>query len=435
MRIQRAGLLAIVAVVAIATPACSSVATHATVSRSMKRSRVPAVGGTCTAEPPGCGSARSTAQRLADFTWSGAPAPPLSPRIAQGSVWTGTELLIWGGSQQDRGLASADDGAAYDPTTRSWTRMPASPLSRRNGSFAVWTGTTALFWGGGGSTGLLDMNGASFDPSTRTWAVLPAAPLPTDAQRRQAIVWTGRQMVVIQPAASAAYTPATNSWTAMPTLPEVAGCEPFAITAAWTGSDVITWLAGRPPTVNGVTPSGFCYHAYSWTTGDRMWTDVPGQSGYPSFPSGTAAHIDGRLLFLGGLNCPPGVSCPLRHFFDGTWLDTSSGTWTGLPQSYSGGSGPAVWTGSAMVVFQTTAGATPGSSIAPPGVAPGAGAAFDPSRGTWTDLARCPIPYLTNASVTWTGRQLIVVTLDNESGDHPQVEVLSPPVRDGSSQH
>src|SRR5262249_16785600 len=140
--------------------------------------------------------------------------------------------------------------------------------------------------------------------------------------------------------------------------------------------------------------------------------------------------IGGRLLFLGGNGCSPGAFCAVQDFFDGTWFDASSGMWTGLPEKFSGGAGPAVWTGSAMVVFYTKAGATPGPPNGPLDVPPGAAAAFDFLGGAWTDLARCPIPDLTNASLAWTGRQLIVVTMDDESGHTPQVEVLSSPVRD-----
>lgn len=411
---RRGGLLAIVAVVAIATPACSSVTTR--------------TDGDCEAQSPGCGSAQGTAENLAGFTWSAAPVPPLAPRIAQASVWTGTEFLIWGG--MDPRLRVVGDGAAYAPVTHTWTSMPASPLSPRDGAFAVWTGTKALFWGGGDANGALLMNGASYDPADRTWALLPTAPLRPDLGRRQAVVWTGTQMVVIQPSAGAAFDPATNSWTPVPALPQVASCQPFAIAAEWTGSEVVTWVAGRPPTVNGITPSGFCNSAYSWEPGNQGWAVVPTRPHYANFPFGTAAPIGGRLLFLGGSSCPPGVTCPAQNFFDGAWFDASSGTWTGLPVTFSGGAGPAVWTGSAMVVFNATAGATPGPSYGPSDVLPGAAAAFDPSGGTWTDLARCPIPDLTNASLAWTGRQLIVVTMDEESGDTPQVEVLSSAVRD-----
>src|SRR5262249_21724056 len=160
-------------------------------------------------------------------------------------------LLIWGGSEQNQGLTMAGDGAAYDPLTRAWTPLPASPLSPRNSAFAVWTGTSALFWGGGNQNGSPLMNGASYDPASRTWAILPAGPLPAAVDDLQAIVWTGTLMVVIQPGAGAAFDPAARSWTAVPGLPQAAGWQPFAIAASWTGSEVITWVASQRPPANG----------------------------------------------------------------------------------------------------------------------------------------------------------------------------------------
>ena len=343
-------------------------------------------------------------------------------------MWTGTELLIWGGMQQNQRLTMAGDGAAYDPVTRAWTPMSASPLSPRNTAFAVWTGSTALFWGGGNGNVSLLMNGASYDPASRTWTMLPAAPLPAGIDNLQAIAWTGTQMVVIQPGAGAAFDPATRSWAAVPGLPQVAGWQPFDIAASWTGSAVITWVASQRPPANGTSPPGFRFSAYSWVPGNRAWAAIPSRPDHANFPYGTAAPIGGRLLFLGGEGCGPGASCPLQYFFDGTWFDASSGMWTGLPETFSGGSGPAVWTGSAMVVFNTKAGATPGPPNRPPHIPPGAAAAFDPAGGAWTDLARCPIPDLTNASLAWTGRQLLVVTMD-DAGGTPQAEVLSRPIR------
>jgi hypothetical protein len=235
---------------------------------------------------------------------------------------------------------------------------------------------------------------------------------------------------LIQPGAGAAFDPVTRSWTSVPGLPQVAGWQPFAIGASWTDSEIITWVASQRPSANGVRPPGFRFSTYSWVPGDQAWAVVPSQPDYSGFPFGTAAPIGRRLLFLGGNACGPGASCPVQDFFDGAWFDASSGKWTGLPETYSGGSGPAEWTGSAMVVFATKAGATSGPTHGPPDVPPGAAAAFDPSTGAWTDLARCPVPDLTSASLAWTGRQLIVVTMDDESGNTPQVEVLSSAVRD-----
>jgi hypothetical protein len=78
-----------------------------------------------------------------------------------------------------------------------------------------------------------------------------------------------------------------------------------------------------------------------------------------------------------------------------------------------------------MVVFRTTVGPPSGPPYVPSTLPAGAAAAFDPSTGVWTRLARCPVQDFANASVAWTGQQLIVVTMDGESGNTPEVHVLS----------
>jgi hypothetical protein len=309
--------------------------------------------------------------------------------------------------------------------------MPASPLSPRDAPFSAWTGTGALIWGGGNARGSRLLDGASYDPASRTWTMLPPAPLRLGPNDPQAVVWTGTQMAVIQPGAGAAFDPTTRSWMSVPGLPQVAGWQPFDLGASWTGTEIITWVASHRPAVRGTQPPGFRFSAYSWVPGNPGWIAIPSKPNYAYFPFGTAAPISGRLLFLGGHGCGPGAACPVQDFFDGAWFDARSGKWTYLPETFSGGAGPAVWTGSAMVVFATRTGATPGSSLRPPDVRPGAVAVFDPSDGTWTDLARCPIPDLTDASLAWTGKQLIAVLAGDDSDDAPQVEVLSSARRNG----
>src|SRR5258708_188851 len=157
------GALAAFIVAGCAGPAKSPSSVTTTAARSTTRSRLPADGGACSAQPPGCGSAPGTAESLAGVTWSGAPAPPLSAPAGRGAGW------------RDR------------LCNREMAPSPCGPGPRRR------------FWGGSGANGSLLMNGASYDPASRTWAMLPAVPLRPDAQRLQAIVWTGTQMVVIQP--------------------------------------------------------------------------------------------------------------------------------------------------------------------------------------------------------------------------------------------
>ena len=57
--------------------------------------------------PPVGGSYDPAANR-----WQPVPAGPLSGRVLHSAVWTGQEMLVWGGTAGDAGLA---DGASYRP--------------------------------------------------------------------------------------------------------------------------------------------------------------------------------------------------------------------------------------------------------------------------------------------------------------------------------
>jgi hypothetical protein len=70
-------------------------------------------------------------------------------RTAHAAVWTGQQLLVWGGGTvTDNGQVPAAHGLAYTPATGAWTALPLSPLRGRIDPVAVWTGRQLLVWGG-----------------------------------------------------------------------------------------------------------------------------------------------------------------------------------------------------------------------------------------------------------------------------------------------
>ena len=143
----------------------------------------------------------------ADNAWTPmAPYPQTtetSGRVDFSSVWTGTHMLVWGGYGPTEACprsCARDDGAAYDLNTNSWALMAPSGLSARGGHRAVWTGKEMVVWGGltarvGGGPGLTTLNdGAAYNPADDTWAQLPNSPLL--GRQRHAMVWVGEKMVV-----------------------------------------------------------------------------------------------------------------------------------------------------------------------------------------------------------------------------------------------
>ena len=79
------------------------------------------------------------------------------PRYLHTAVWANGpapgrgRLIVWGGLTERVGDASASlsTGATYDPDTDRWTLLPAAgaPAARCQ-HVAVWTGSEMLLWGG-----------------------------------------------------------------------------------------------------------------------------------------------------------------------------------------------------------------------------------------------------------------------------------------------
>ena len=78
--------------------------------------------------------------------------PTLDPgRVQAVAVWTGTRLLVWGGELGRETFELARNGSAFDPATDRWSRLPQAPIEGRADPAAVWTGRELIVWGGIGA--------------------------------------------------------------------------------------------------------------------------------------------------------------------------------------------------------------------------------------------------------------------------------------------
>ena len=82
-------------------------------------------------------------------SWARLPRAPIAPRSEYAAVWTGKEMIVWGGYSN----TTHGDGAAYDPAIRTWTKIAAGPLTAQDLPVAVWTGKDMLIFGGSGVPG------------------------------------------------------------------------------------------------------------------------------------------------------------------------------------------------------------------------------------------------------------------------------------------
>lgn len=178
---------------------------------------------------------------LATGRWRGASSPP---RLLEGAtaVWTGAELLVWGSEYDPETEEHPRDGFVYDPVADRWRTIPPAPIRGRTSHVAVWTGAEMIVWGGGDFRRSLS-DGAAYDPATDTWRVLAPAPI---APREEAVgVWTGREMIVTggtyvsgSRKAIAAYEPVADRWRIV-AAPPIDGRHWHS--AVWTGEEVIVW--------------------------------------------------------------------------------------------------------------------------------------------------------------------------------------------------
>ncbi len=166
--------------------------------------------------------------------WTELAEAPIMGGSQVSGVWTGDELIVFGGARPDAdggGLQGSRAGAAYDPSTDTWRTLPDAPIEGRFGHTMVWTGSEIIVWGGTRTDEARDVldDGAAYDPKQDRWRELASAPL--GGRYNHFAVWTGTHMVVFggqvrtsgstwaYPQDTAAYNPATQRWFDLPHLP------------------------------------------------------------------------------------------------------------------------------------------------------------------------------------------------------------------------
>jgi len=153
-----------------------------------------------------------------------------SARSYHTAVWTGSEMIVWGGS--------VNTGGRYNPSTDGWiaTSTTNAPTARYSHT-AVWTGSAMIVWGGTDETTWFD-TGGRYRPSTDTWTATSTSHAP-GATYSNTGVWTGSEMIVWGGFSGGRYNPSTNSWLATSTT----NAPSFRTdhTAVWISSEMIVW--------------------------------------------------------------------------------------------------------------------------------------------------------------------------------------------------
>ena len=113
-----------------------------------------------------------------------------SARLRHTAVWNDSEMIVWGGITSGPNPTYFNTGGKYNPGTDSWTATCTTnaPAARADHT-AVWTGNEMIVWGG-------DLNtGGRYNPGTDSWTATSTTGAPA-ARSYHTAVWTGSQMIV-----------------------------------------------------------------------------------------------------------------------------------------------------------------------------------------------------------------------------------------------
>ena len=114
-----------------------------------------------------------------------------SARVYTPCVWTGTQLIAWGGDGPSAYLG--DGGRTRSSGTPGWDALPTSPLAARGNHSMIWTGTDAIIYGGSTPSSSTSADGARYNPSTNTWTAIASY---SPGREGQTAVWTGQEMII-----------------------------------------------------------------------------------------------------------------------------------------------------------------------------------------------------------------------------------------------
>ncbi len=327
-------------------------------------------------------------QTACDDLWSGLKRPNPEPRVGHSLVWTGTEMIVWGGNN---GFGAVKTGDRYNPATDTWTpvRSDAAAPTPQFGQTAIWTGTEMIVWGGAQQAPPYNAGGR-YNPSTDTWTATRADATAPTSRSNATAVWTGTQMIVwggvlaSTLSTGARYDPGTDTW--MPTRDDVT--TPAARSghsAIWTGTEMIVWGGSGLNT-------GARYNPISDT-----WIPTPVDAGTPSARNHFGAVWTGREMIIWGgfVNLNSEVP-PFQIFLNtGARFDPVANRWTPTSVVHA----PtlraviaAAWTGSRMLVWGY-----------------GDGALYDPATDGWSATATYPAAFGTPPlEGVWTDSEMIV---------------------------
>lgn len=219
-------------------------------------------------------------------------------RAYHSAVWTGSEMIVWGGIVAQEAEWRINTGGRYNPSDDSWvfTNTADAPSARGNHS-AVWTGSKMIIWGGLDTENNVLNTGALYDPSDDSWSPMSTSGAPPGAYDHSA-VWTGTVMLVWGGSGESAnlssggiYHPENDTWSSLPSddaaEPRSGHC------TVWTGDEMIVWGGTTNTEDNSETGAAYNYANNSWRATNTI--AVPKGRTYP-----VAVWAGDHMIIWGG---------------------------------------------------------------------------------------------------------------------------------------
>ena len=325
-----------------------------------------------------------------------------SPRDSHTAIWTGAEMIVWGGTSS---AGEFNTGGRYNPATDSWTTITvANAPTARSSHTAIWTGSEMIVWGGTDNSSNYFNTGGRYDPITDTWTATSTTNAP-DGRYSHTAVWTGHDMIIWGGSAGfpdlfntgGKYDPSTDTWT--PTSTANAPGARFAHTAIWTGSEMIVW-GGNDGNFGVDTGGRYNPDTDTWTP--TSTTNAPdGRDSHKAVWTNTEMIVWGGIDFNGFFSNTGGRYNPSAD----SWTAT---TLTDVPSERTAHT--AVWTGEEMIVW---AGFNPfvGGFL-------NTGGRYNPGTDSWRATSTTDVPDGRSLhSAVWTGTEMIIWAGTGNPGD------------------
>lgn len=169
------------------------------------------------------------------------------------AIWTGTYMIVWGGTD---GLSHLDTGGRFNPAGPDYwlpVTTTGAPVARKNHT-AVWTGSRMVIFGGYDGTGYRS-DGGIYDPVANSWIAISTTDAPTarsqhigiwDSVTSRMVIWGGTNGSALGD--GAALDPASNIWTIPVIQTTAAPASRYDASGIFSGSEIIIWggTSGSP---------------------------------------------------------------------------------------------------------------------------------------------------------------------------------------------